>query len=351
MGYPKFSMDELQVTKSLPGMRGRITEIFNTPITPRENMLRMYQGKTPMWIPSPGEWQSLRPIIDPENQARSKTGGIDGYGVEWMWVDVAGGAMVKPGSPICSDINEWEKTVTIPNPDEWDWKGLAEEQKDFFDPDLPHHVGFGSCLFERLMAILDAGNALLALVDEEQQEGVHRFFRAVTDYRKRYYELCKQWFDIDILNWNDDWGTQKAPFFSVSTAREMLLPYFKESMDKIHELGCYGELHCCGMVEPLVPLFIEGGMDSWQGQPLNDKIKLKKMYKDTGFIFSHAIDLPEGTDEAEVKAAVKQYMEDFGYDNRCFNITRTCMQAFNRELYIQSRKNFDKMVEEGTAIL
>ena len=47
--------------------------------------------------------------------------------------------------------------------------------------------------------------------------------------------------------------------------------------------------------------------------------------------------------------AVKKFMDEFGYDNRGFNGMRDL--RFNRELYIASRKNFDRMVEEGTAIL
>ena len=346
--FPKFSKDELEVKKTVNWLKRYTFEMLNTPITSKENMLRIYQGKTPMWLPSPAEWNSFKLECDPETIARSPRGGKDGYGVEWTWVDVAGGATVKPGNPICPDINEWEKYVTVPNPDEWDWKGCIDEIKDQFDPDRFTHASFGSCLFERLIAILDCSEALIALVDEDQQEGVHRFFRAVTNYRKRYYELCKQWMDCDLLNFNDDWGTAKAPFFSFDTAEEMLMPYVKESVERAHEIGCFVELHCCGKVEPLVPHFITEGIDSWGGQPLNDKPKLKRMYGDK-LLFTHEIELDPNADEFEVRAAVQKFMEEFGYDNRGFNGMRDL--RFNRELYIASRKNFDRMVEEGTAIL
>ena len=48
MTVEKFTYDELEQIGNYSGM-GRPAR-FNTPITPRENMLRMYQGKTPMWI-------------------------------------------------------------------------------------------------------------------------------------------------------------------------------------------------------------------------------------------------------------------------------------------------------------
>ena len=219
-------------------------ERYNTPITPRENMLRLYQGKTPMWIPSPWEAASIKVDCDPENVARSPSGGVDGYGVEWIFVKTAGGAMVKPGNPKVPDISEWEKYITVPDPETWDWAGAYEKQKDALaDPTLFTTVTFGSCLFERLIAVMDFENAAMALVDDDQKEGVHRFLRAVTDYRKKYYTLVKKWFDPDGVNFNDDWGSQRAEFFSRETAAEMLVPYVKESVACAHDLGMYVDLH------------------------------------------------------------------------------------------------------------
>ena len=349
MSFEKFSMDEMEVKLRIPGPRNSFVEVFNTPITPRENIMRMYAGKTPMWIPTAQEMCQFKIAIDPENQARSPKGGIDGYGVEWVWGELAGGAMVRPGAPKCPDINEWEKYVHIPDPDSWDWAGFYETQKDKINPDLCVYIMLGSCLFERLIAIMDCGNACVALIDEDQQEGVHRFFKAVTKYRKRYHELVKQWFNADIVNFNDDWGTQNGPFFSYQPAEEMLVPYVTESCAHAHSIGLLVDLHCCGNVMPLVPLLIQEGMDSWGGQPLNDKPALKRKFADKKFLFTHELPVKPDASEDDINAAVKKFMEEFGYDNRGFNRTR--VPAFNKALYMASRKNFDRMVEEGTAIL
>ena len=347
MSIDKFSQDELEVIGKYPGF-GKLDR-YNTPITPRENMLRLYQGKTPMWIPSPGEMATIKVDCDPENVARSPSGGVDGYGVEWIFVETAGGAMVKPGNPKVTDINEWEKTVTVPDPDTWDWAGAYAKQKDALsDPTLMTGITFGSCLFERLIAVMDFEGAAMALIDEEQQEGVHRFFRAVTDYRKKYYTLCKKWFDPDCVNFNDDWGSQRAEFFSRETAKEMLVPYVKESITCAHELGMYADLHCCGFVEGFVPFFIEEGFNTWGGQPLNDKPKLKKMYPGD-FVFTHQMnERPDATDE-EIEKAVEKFMEEFGYDNRGYYGGRD--ERYRRKLYEASRKNYDRLVAEGKAIL
>ena len=324
-------------------------ERYNTPITPRENMLRLYQGKTPMWIPSPWEAASIKVDCDPENVARSPSGGVDGYGVEWIFVKTAGGAMVKPGNPKVPDISEWEKYITVPDPETWDWAGAYEKQKDALaDPTLFTTVTFGSCLFERLIAVMDFENAAMALVDDDQKEGVHRFLRAVTDYRKKYYTLVKKWFDPDGVNFNDDWGSQRAEFFSRETAAEMLVPYVKESVQCAHDLGMYVDLHCCGFVEGFVPFFIEEGFDTWGGQPLNDKPKLKKLYPDS-LVFTHQIDeRPDASDE-EIDAAVAKFMEEFGYDNRGFY--GGFDPRYRRKVYEASRKNYDRLVAEGKAVV
>ena len=347
MSLDHFTEDELEVVGTLAGFMK--PERYNTPITPRENMLRLYQGKTPMWIPSPWEAASIKIDCDPENVARSPSGGIDGYGVEWIFVKTAGGAMVKPGNPKVPDISEWEKYITVPDPETWDWAGTYEKQKDALsDPTLFTTVTFGSCLFERLIAVMDFENAAMALVDDDQKEGVHRFFRAVTDYRKKYYTLVKKWFDPDGVNFNDDWGSQRAEFFSRETAAEMLVPYVKESVARAHELGMYVDLHCCGFVEGFVPFFIEEGFDTWGGQPLNDKPKLKRMYPDS-LVFTHQIDERRDASDDEIDAAVAKFMEEFGYDNRGFY--GGFDSRYRRKVYEASRKNYDRLVAEGKAIL
>ena len=347
MSLDHFTEDELQVTGTLAGFMK--PERYNTPITPRDNMLRLYEGKTPMWIPSPWEAASIKVDCDPENVARSPSGGVDGYGVEWIFVKTAGGAMVKPGNPKVPDISEWEKYITVPDPETWDWAGAYEKQKDALaDPTLFTTVTFGSCLFERLIAVMDFENAAMALVDDDQKEGVHRFLRAVTDYRKKYYTLVKKWFDPDGVNFNDDWGSQRAEFFSRETAAEMLVPYVKESVQCAHELGMYVDLHCCGFVEGFVPFFIEEGFDTWGGQPLNDKPKLKKLYPDS-LVFTHQIDeRPDASDE-EIDAAVAKFMEEFGYDNRGFY--GGFDPRYRRKVYEASRKNYDRLVAEGKAVV
>ena len=65
MTYKPFSPDELTVRDSFINGRGMSVDLYQTPITPKENMLRLYEGKTPMWIPHPNEMMSLKIDCDP----------------------------------------------------------------------------------------------------------------------------------------------------------------------------------------------------------------------------------------------------------------------------------------------
>ncbi len=352
MSLEKFTPDELKISEYVKDHRGNEVGLFTHPITPRENYLRLYNGKTPMWIPfNSEEHVNLRIDCDPENQARSPSGGIDGYGVEWVWVEAAGGAMVKPGAPKVTDIEHWEDAVTIPDPDSWDWEGCYERNKDKLDPNKLTFIGTSSCLFERLIAVMDFGEAAVALIDDEQKPHVHRFLRAVTDQRKRFYYLCKKWFNADIVNFNDDWGSQRAEFFSVETAREMLVPYVKEIGDYVHSLGMLFDLHCCGFVESFVPFFIEEGFNSWGGQPMNNKAALKEKYKDSQLVFTHGIELPDGASHEYIDKALDEFMAGIGADNRVLFFTHSTYPYLHEQVYVRSRQNYDRLVAEGKAIL
>lgn len=350
MGLDMFTQDELEVKRTVSSRGGEI-EFFNTPITSKENLMRLYAGKTPMWIPFTGEEVVLKPDCDPEVVARSHPeGGIDGWGVPWVFEPNIGGAISLGGNPIIKDLDHWEDYTSAPNPDEWDWEGCVERQGSRREDDRVFMLTTSSCMFERLIALMDFENAAMALIDDDSKEALHRLLRANTDARKKYYTKMKEYFNPDLVNFNDDWGAQKAEFFSVDTAKEMLVPYVKEIVEHVHSLGLPIELHCCGFVEHFVPLFIEEGFDSWGGQPINDKFKLKKQYGDK-LIFSQTIALPKDYTDEELTDKVEEYMREFGFDNRVLMTGPITDKRLHRALYEASRRNYDRLVAEGKAIL
>jgi hypothetical protein len=134
-------------------------------------------------------------------------------------------------------------------------------------------------LFERLISFLDFENAAICLIDEEQKEDVHSFFQKLTDFYCTMIDYAAKYFPaIDAVYFHDDWGAQKAPFFSVDTCREMLAPYIRQIVECCHKNGKFFDFHCCGKSEKMAPIMVECGMDMWCGQPINDKISLIQTY-------------------------------------------------------------------------
>ena len=115
------------------------------------------------------------------------------------------------------------------------------------------------CLFERHWSIRGMENALtdFYLYPDE----VHRLYRKLTDFYLRVMERVHEQYHTDGIFTSDDIGTQSGPFFSLEIFRTFFKPYYKEMIDKAHQLGMHFWLHTCGNIEPFLEDFIEIGPD------------------------------------------------------------------------------------------
>lgn len=261
-------------------------------ITSRENWLRFLRGETPQWIPMVSEVQSIHPAIVPDNVARGfvmenqtvapdQLGGPDMYGVPWVYEPAVGGSMEDPTvPPILRDIEDWPDVILFPDIDSWDWEGAAARNRDFLSPDRLRATTIFTGIFERLISFMGFEGAAMALIDEDYAEELNALLTKVTDTNIKLIEKIKQYFDIDLLYFHDDWGGQKSPFFSLETCRQVLVPHLKRVVDYCHSHGILLELHSCGHNDALVPAMVEAGVDAWCGQPMCDKFALWEQYGD-----------------------------------------------------------------------
>ena len=336
----------------LPGPRK-----YNTPIPPRENLRALLNHETPLWIPAGSDRRMMTPRIDPDNVARcfvsdvqalqpeEKTGGKDKHGIEWVYVPVAGGSMVKPGSPLLEDANDWEKLVQFPDLNAWDWEGSIAANRPELEADsraltITVLTGF----FERLISLMDFDKAAVAMIDEEQKDAVKALFDRLADLYADIAVRYKKAYDPLVFCLHDDWGSQRSPFFSLATVREMIVPAFSRVAQAVHDAGMFLDIHSCGKNEMLVPAYIEIGADSWGGQAINDKAMLNEKYGDK-LVMSVDPDIiftPETSDE-EAIAAAKRFVQKFGPRMEKKPFTYSAMgasQAFLDTLYEESRKLF-----------
>ena len=338
----------------IPGFPDTEPVFGNRPITAKENFKLLYSGKKPYWMPCAGwclcDMNNFRPRLNPDNVATHLVFDDQGpypytsdvmnsswYDLNWVYVPVAGGATVQPGTPKIEDMNDWKDIITIPDPEELDYEGCAAKDKAFLDTPQYNELGILSGFWERLISLMDVSGAAIALIDEDQQDAVKEFFDAHADMLIKYIRLVKKYNDIDGVLIHDDWGTQRNGFFSLDTAMEMLVPYLRKVTDAVHEMGMYFQLHSCGKNEALVPAYIAAGVDLWCPQPINDIDMLAEKYKDQPIWFGQQFSgIPADTSEEECVRLADAWFEKYK-DLHVIPGFCDAPPAFMTELYRVSR--------------
>ena len=357
-----FHEDELTVVEISKAFRDASVPVFHYPITMREAWKRMALDKKPVWMCTGVETFSFYPDIIPDNRARGyvndggrrikeeEKGGRDMFGIEWIYVPVAEGSMEKPGCPhLFEDANDWKAAVKWPDVDSWDWEASKKENAEFLKNDQFRYItflnGFG---FERLISFMGFEAAAMALVDEEQQDALKELFDRLSDLYCRIIDKCCEAYDIDGFIIHDDWGTQRAPFFSFDTGRELLVPYMKKVTDHIHAKGKVAELHSCGCNEMQIENYIAGGWDIWG--PMSNINNTQRLFEDYGdkIILGVMPDLydPKVDSEETIREKANAFVQKFCSDpdkiciiNRYFG--PYLQGVYAEELYKASRMKYE----------
>lgn len=150
---------------------------------------------------------------------------------------------------------------------------------------------------------------------------------------------------LDGFNIHDDWGAQKAPFFSEEIAYEFFVPYMRQLNDHIHQKGRYSTLHSCGHVDSRVQCFIDGGFDAWDPQLMNDIHMLYEKWGDKIVlgVWPDAFD-PENSTEEEQRQAARDFVAAFSAPGKPVILSHygawALTPAFSEELYIASRRRY-----------
>lgn len=356
MAHPKFDEKELKIISEIPNrFGGPPTPIYDFPVTPKEAYIAALK-KDPIWQVTNLETRFVTPKANPDNVARAfvfedtpmpneEGGGKDMFGIEWVYVPVAGGSMVKPGKPFLNDANEWEEKLVWPDLDSWDWEASAKNIT--LKSNVFNNVWIMNGWYERLISFMDFDNAIVALIDDDQKDAVIALFDKLSDLYIKMIDKHLEYFpNINGFTIHDDWGAQKDTFFSPATAMEMIVPAMKKVTDYLHSKGLYADLHSCGMLEKQVPSIIAAGWDTWTPQAMNDTHMIYEKYGDK--IMIGVIPKPFAPDasEEEQRAAARAFVEKFCQPGKSCSISlygaTVLTQAFREELYIQSRIKYSK---------
>ncbi|MDR0838505.1 MAG: methyltransferase [Oscillospiraceae bacterium] len=282
----------------------------NRPITPRENLMRVYSGQKPSWIPI---WlvdnQYAWPDIYSEHAPFEGTG-FDWWGQHWTYEPNVAGQMPTPGWRVITDILKWREQVRRPNFAGMPWDEDAKIQTSRYDPDRAHVFHCVEGIFERLHEMMPMDETMVAMYEEPEE--VHAFFEMMRDYKLDLLKLVfEKYAPIDYIIYGDDWGHQRSGFFSNDMFREFIMPVTQPIWDFCHEQGKYVELHSCGLTQQYIKEFVEMGLDAWTPQDINDYDMLTRDYGEKIAITVPVAGVGEAKSEKEAREAVRKYVDTF----------------------------------------
>jgi uroporphyrinogen decarboxylase len=132
-------------------------------------------------------------------------------------------------------------------------------------------------LFERMQHVRGTENLLMDIA--EQSDEFFQLLDIVYDFYARMIDMWLQ-YDIDALNFADDWGTQVSLLIAPQTWRKIFKPYYKKLMDRVKGGGRRVFFHSDGQIEAIFGDLVELGCDAINAQVwIMDKESLSRNYR------------------------------------------------------------------------
>ena len=217
-------------------------------MTERENLLMVYRGEIPEWLPryslapampGSGRFPASAPV-GPSVLGHKHVNGkdVDIWGVEYTPTESTGGmALPTPGKFILTDITKWRDVIKAPDLSGVDWERMAAEDLKYVNREesvveLMTHVGY----FQHLMEFMGFSEGLTAMYEEPEE--VIALFEYMADFYDDCYRKAAEYYKPDVLSIVDDTATANNPFFSLDMYRELVKPYHAR-LGKITLVGCW----------------------------------------------------------------------------------------------------------------
>lgn len=282
----------------------------------RDELLRVWThhentGYIPLF---PKDFNFLKPKYIPERS--EKEDGFDWFGVEWRFEPKAGAPMVPVGSKKITDITKWREQLTFPDLSKLDWEKLgAEETADWDRENKVSLIMNNQGCFERTHALMGFEDALTAMIVEP--EAYKELVNAIADYEIEIVSILGKYYKPDVLMMQDDYGTGRSTFMSVSQWREIFKEPVSRIVKAVHDNGMVYEHHSCGYVEPLIDDLLEIGIDALDPiQPCNNQAAIKAKYHGrltlVGGQDSQGVLERPGVTEEEIRAEMRRVYDLFG---------------------------------------
>lgn len=218
------------------------------------------------------------------------------------------------------DRESWSaaKARMTPDPDRIDWAALEKEYPVWKNEGYWLQAGFWFGFDVTHSWAVGTERVLMAMV--EDPDWCSDMFNTYLDLDIALFDMVlDKGYTFDCIFWPDDMGYKYHQFFSLDTYRELVKPVQRRAVEWAHSRGMKAELHSCGNVMPLVPEFVEFGLDGLNPLEVKagmDPEALKAEYGDRlvlhGGINALLYEDPEAL-EAEIRRIVPILKENGGY--------------------------------------
>jgi uroporphyrinogen decarboxylase len=173
-------------------------------------------------------------------------------------------------------------------------------------------------IFEFAQRVIGMENLLMLMSIDRQRAGV--LFDKLLELKLDYWQTALEELGdlVDVVTYADDYGTQHSQLISPAMFREQLKPRVQQIFDLQRALAPHAKrfFHSDGSVRPLIPDFIEIGVDILN--PIQttatgmDPVELKREYGRALVFWGAGVDtqgiLPNGTPQ-EVREDVRRNIE------------------------------------------
>jgi hypothetical protein len=282
-------------------------------LTVKENFLRTLGGEEPEYVPLVNLFWSIRPSVLTGD--RGPKGGKDIFGVEWVVEGSAiEAAIPKPGDFILDDIRKWRDVIKFPDFSGVDWDALAKKELENRNPDEPlgGRTTAGG-FFQSVMNFMGFTEGLIACVEEPEE--VKALINYLCDNYLGLSDQFLQAYKPDFMYFADDIASERSPFVSLETFRDIFEPVWRRYIKFFKDRGLLAMHHNCGHVELFLDDIVDMGFNGWEpAQRTNDLVGIKKKYN-SKLMISGALDqrkwLPHiDISEEEIRAHVKMVMDE-----------------------------------------
>jgi hypothetical protein len=284
----------------------------NYPITMRENLMLALDHQVPVWIPNfYGSGQMFYSFIANDSPINKQADAVDWFGVEYKYSKAQGSNT--PMGNVLNEITEWEKKLHWEDMTQYDWESDAKRLTR--DGSKALYMRMSNGFFERLHMLEGFEQALMDVLLEP--EAVHDFMMRYCDFKIELFGHMRKHLQFDFIVAADDWGTARAPFFSVETLEKTALEPTKKFVKAVQATGTKFVQHCCGVINPFIPYLVdEIGVDGLELQTnLNDLPWILESFGDRVTVeFSGKTQLlyDPGATENDVRAHAREIVDAYG---------------------------------------